>query len=165
MNKKFDNVYDVLIEYFDNPTFTKIRDNDNLLIYMCKINVRLIGNNRYLVCMVPRDVYFVGDTLKLSELKWIVFQTREMMSNFKFENVQSYTPKRNGVFNEIIHVEKRTSDEVKYISNENSVLSCLDISLLNNKANVFEYPEKGAFNSALETYNTILIFKIEKNKI
>jgi hypothetical protein len=159
-------IYDLFIDYFDNPIFTKMNNSstvntqgtlDKVSVYMCKLNINLANTYRYLVCITDLDAFFIGNEQPLSSLNWKVFQTRALNDNHDIRK-HSYQPKKVFPYNSNI---TRTSipnhnieTETKYISD---IFNNLDITLLPNKDSIYSYPEKGKFNSALETYNTIII--------
>jgi hypothetical protein len=138
-------VHSVFVQYFDDPLFTKIKDVDNHSIYMCKLTVQLANAYRYLVAITPRDVYFKGKELPLSHIKWTVFQTREL--NVKHPiRTHTYTPKQGHPYNFIIY---RSKDDENY--------KCDSLPVTVNLLGDDYYPYVGKLNSALETYNTIVI--------
>ena len=146
-------VYNIFVQYFDNPTFTKTKNTSDHTIYMCKLNVHLANATRYLVCIVPRDVFFVGDTQPLSNLKWVSFQTRSLSEPFNVKLKHGYQAKHQAPFNSKIIETSRDQNEVKYRSLELP----LEISLLITDKLMYDYPSEGRLNGALETYNTIVI--------
>lgn len=147
-------LYSDINTYFDNPVFTKIKNTDDYSIYMCKLNIQLGNEYRYLVCIVPRDVFFIGVLQPLSSLQWTVFQTRSLVDAYSdIKSKHTYYPKQGGVFNSVITRKTETKQEVVYTSKEIPV----EISLLINTKNLYDYPPIGTLNSALETYNTVLI--------
>lgn len=148
-------MYSIFIRYFDNPSFTKIKNQNQYSMYMCRIPVQLANSYRYLVCLVKQDVYLTGTQIPLSELKWDVFQTRSLSSIHQgVKGSHHYQPKHGRDYAVSI---QRTE-----IKDEETIYECelgLQISLLPKKNNLFDYPARGTLNSALETYNTIVIKK------
>lgn len=158
MNKMYDinnmnDIYDIFINYFDNPLFTKIKDTDDYSIYMCKLNIYLANTHRYLISIVDRDVYFKGNQVRLSKLNWKVFQTRSLVENHNIEK-QTYQPKKIYPFN--IEINLSSQDELS-CNYECKDIQNLNITLIKNKNNLYDYPQKGTLNSALETYNAIVV--------
>ena len=147
-------LYTAFVYYFDNPEFTKIKNLDIYSIYMCKLNVQLANEYRYLVAIVPRDAFFVGTAQELSKLHWSVFQTRSLNETHAIiKKRSSYQPKQDGIFQSVIHRTGISDKETTYKSD----LLPIEISLLTNKNNLYDYPTEGLLNSALETYNTIIV--------
>lgn len=149
-------IYDLFIDYFDTPVFTKLKNVEDYSIYMCKLNVHLANLTRYLVCIVPKDVFFSGDTQSLKDLKWKVFQTRELSeSHTEIRHKHFYKPKQGNVFQTPIEKIGMDGNNTKYRTSENFLRNC-EITLLFNPKSLFDYPKNGTFNSALETYYTMV---------
>ncbi len=149
-------LYDAFVYYFDNPNFVKVNNTDIYSIYMCKLRVHLANTYRYLVCIVPRDVFFINTTRKQGDLHWVVFQTRSLTEPYpELVARHSYQPKRDNIFNVILKQISTTENETKYISDKLPI----EVSLLANDKNLYDYPKEGPLNSALETFNTIVCLK------
>jgi hypothetical protein len=104
--------------------------------------------------MVKRDVFFVGETQKLSNIRWEIFQTRSLTdSHPTIKKRHSYHSKTNNVLNSVIYQSNKNKYEVDYKSQTIPV----KISLLYDPNNLYEYPVNGTFKAALETYNTIIV--------
>jgi hypothetical protein len=152
-------IYSHIINYFENPTFIKIKNEPQHSIYVCNTHTLLSNIIRYIVCIVPRDVFFIGDTQKLSELKWIVLQTRTVKrSENEIKELltapkQRYNPKRQAPYNELITRVENTPAADVYVSN--GVFAPVRISLLKNDVSD-NYPSSGTVISAIETYNTMM---------
>lgn len=149
-------LYNHLVYYYNNPVFTKIKNTGDYSIYMCKLNVHLANKYRYLVCMVQRDVFFVGETQPLSDIRWQIFQTRSLTDSHPIiKKRHSYHPKSNDILNSSIHQISKNNQETKYTSANIPV----EISLLSDSNNLYEYPSTGTVKAALETYNTVIVIK------
>jgi len=145
----------VLVEYFDNPQFTKIKNVDEeFSVYMCRLNSQLGSEIRYLVCIVGRDAYLVGDEVSLKALPWTVFQTRSLTDIHDIKRC-GYQPKSRAPFNAIIKRTSKNDKEVEYSCDAFPVT----ISLLVRPTDMFDYPAEGRLNSALETFNTIIMLR------
>jgi hypothetical protein len=146
-------LYATMVHYYDNPEFTKINNTDEFSIYMCRINIQLAHTYRYLVCIVSRDAYFIESVLPLSALRWKVFQTRSMTEqNPRVKKRHSFSPKQNEITQSTIVRQSQTPQEVHYTSGSLPI----ELSLLANSKNLYDYPTRGTFISALETYHCIV---------
>jgi hypothetical protein len=148
------NVYDLLTYYFDNPKFTKIKDENMFSIYMCKTG-SLANMSRYLVAMVQLDVYFIGRECTLDQLRWQVFQTRSIPIDHHLK-IYYYRPKQDKMSNSIIKICKRDEKICEYTCDTLPI----KITLLNDDNDMYTYPDIGSVNSALETYNTIITMNL-----
>ena len=141
-------IYDILVEYFDNPRMVKWKDNDNFSIYISKIKTFLSKDSRYLICIIKKDNENPGSEFLLSELYWDSFQTRTLNLPLSLP-FHSYEIKRGN--SPSISVISRSKTNVDY--------SCPDlpikVTLLPTKGE-YEYSDKGNLYSALETYQTII---------
>lgn len=146
-------MYRTITDYYGNPVFTKIENRDNHSVYMCKVK-SLLNVHRYLIAFVDMDVYFKGHEQSLSNLKWTTFQTRSLKENYNIKPF-IHTPLKGGVYS--THIARVHKDEKQsvYDTTELPVL----ITLLVDEHMMYDYPDTGALNSGLETYNTILVFK------
>lgn len=151
-------IFTIINNYFDSPIMTKISNDDNRFsIYMCKLNIHLSNTHRFLICIAPRDAFFIGSTCPLKDLTWKVFQTRTLPNKYPMiKSTHSYQPKHSHPYNTSIKEVSRTTKEVIY-SVKN--IPEITITLLQNIENIYEYPREGLINSALETYNTLIIVK------
>lgn len=146
-------MYQAITEYYNNPLFTKIENKNNLSVYVCKIK-SLLNTSQYLVANVDIDVFFNGQQQSLSNLKWKTFETKSLKENYNIKPVV-HIPKKNGLYcTPITRVYKDNTKSV-YDSTDLPVI----ITLLVDAQNMYDYPDKGALNSSLETFNTILTFK------
>lgn len=148
-------LYTYITRYFDNPRLQKDKDTDTLSIYICQVFTQLSVERRYLIVLVPRDVVFVGEHRKLSQLKWESFQTRTMPSIGKSVPVIQYN-------SQTMYPENQTAIHRVSIEPNSTLYSCFDfpiqISMLHHDGQVFDYPERATLRNALETFHTV-IFK------
>ena len=42
--------YDILVEYYDNPTLYKIKDDENISVFGIRVPSLLLNENHYLIC-------------------------------------------------------------------------------------------------------------------
>jgi hypothetical protein len=143
-------IYQDIDEYFNHPMMVKIKDVDNYSMYMCKTYCLLSNKCRYLIAFVDRNGAQLLSPEKLSEMKWINFQTRTLEDQYQVPS-HGYQPKMLGPLKALI---TRVSHDVK-----SSVYSCNDypikVTMLNDE-NKEEYKERGNIIAALETYSTII---------
>ena len=70
-------VYQLFVNYFNNPILSKIKDEADHTLYGAKIGL-LLRDNRYLLVSSPKDTYSVGQTFNLEDIKWSILQTRTL---------------------------------------------------------------------------------------
>jgi hypothetical protein len=149
-------LYNVINKYFDNPLFVKIKDTGIYSLYVCKLNSSLGNINRYLICITDRDVFFPGYTIFLRDIKWKIFQTRGLTETYPtVKNKHSYFPKQGGIYSSVIRKMSSNNHETRY----SSVDIPAEISLLTDDRNLYDYPDTGMLNSALETYNLLMFLQ------
>ena len=146
------NLEKIIELYFSNPILTKIKNDQGFSFYTCKIQSLLINSNRYLVAITNRDAYLIGQALALSDIRWISLQTR-VLNQAEKTSEHVYTPRQSNLFNIQITQKERDNNVVLY--NIRSYPN-YELSLLENQANLFEYPVSGTLNSALETYHCVI---------
>lgn len=148
-------VYRMFTEYYGNPKMTKTENKGIYSIYMCKIpSLLLVNMHKYIIAMVEQDVYMKGTVRPLGDLQWIVFQTRDLPVKYDV-STQSYMPKRMLPYSSRIELRQRTNESCVYTSVEYPI----EITLLyNDEESMYNYPEKGTIASALETFQTVVVF-------
>ena len=146
-----DNVYDVFVEYFNDPTLQKVNDDEQFSIYMTRVKCLIIGTCRYIIVNVPHDNLQVGSTRKLSDLQWAMIQTRTLEGKFECTN-HTYQPKTSKIFESTLSIVKRTKKRSEY-SCENIPVKVI---VFHKKDIEFEYPNNGNLNSAIEIYETVV---------
>jgi len=146
-----DKIYNLLVELYGNPEFTKTKDTDTLSIYMTKTSCLLINECRYLIAGVPKDNNQVGKKLNLNQLEWTNFQTRLLKGRYDC-SVCVNQPKSIHL---PLELHTRTDKYTEYVNNE----YLIKVSLLHNKTNnLYEHPNSGDLVAALEMYQTIISF-------
>lgn len=143
--------YPLFDDYFDHPTLTKQRDTETQSIYVTRIKTLLTNVNRYLFVLVPRDVYFIGHAVPLSQLRWSSLQTRTSTTTHSCTS-SSYRPKQHAPYTLPI---KLTSKNDSVFTYECPSLP-IRVLLLKQDTDMFDYPFTGNLSAALETYNTIV---------
>ena len=86
-------IYQLFFNYFNDPILTKIKDDAGNTLYAAKIGL-LLRDNRYLLVSTPKDNYQVGQTFKLSDIKWNILQTRTLSDDYNC-NSFLYSPTKN----------------------------------------------------------------------
>lgn len=146
--------YSLIRSYFGNVKFFKLKDENNMSIYICKIYSNT-NEKRYLIAIIPRDNFDVGTEKRLGALKWISFQTRVLPENYKIE-AQNYTQKRSEIFESELELIKRFKNRTEYRLKNGKYP--IKISLLHSKKGLWEFQDTGALNSAIESYCTVITF-------
>jgi hypothetical protein len=153
-NPNYEEVYSIFVEYFNNPLMTKIKNDNNLSMYLTKTYCLTSTTCRYIIAFVPLDYNKIGTQEELKDLKWISFQTRTLEDKFNVK-AHGYIPEEKGPLMAKINRIK--------ITKEASIYSCekypITVALLhNNKKNEQTYQPKGNIIIALETWETIITF-------
>lgn len=146
-------VYQLFVNYFNNPILSKIKDEADHTLYGAKIGL-LLRDNRYLLVSSPKDTYSVGQTFKLEDIKWTILQTRTLSEDYNC-NSFSYNPSKKHPYNTRIFIDKRYDHMSTYKCKDLNLTVCM----LHTDNTKFQYPDIGYLAGALETYNSL--FKIE----
>lgn len=146
-------IYQLFFNYFNDPILTKIKDDAGNTLYAAKIGL-LLRDNRYLLVSTPKDNYQVGQTFKLSDIKWNILQTRTLSDDYNC-NSFSYSPTKKHPYNTRIFVDKRYDHMSTFRCKDYKIQVCM----LHTDNSKFQYPDIGYLAGALETYNAL--FKIE----
>ena len=146
-------LYSAIAEYFNDPVMTKTKDTEQYSIYMCKTQCMLANVCRYVVAMNKTDLNPVGTQINLSSMSWDSFQTRTLSG--KYPNVTScgYIPNKKGPLSAIIERISQDEKSSEYKCNNFSI----KVTLINSKGSP-AYQPKGTLISALETFNTVILF-------
>ena len=148
-----DPIYDMFTEYFNNPVLTKIKNENNLSMYITKTYCLTSTTCRYIIAFVPLDDSQIGSNNYLSDLKWLSLQTRTLGDKFPNMGTHGYSPEEKGpLMSKINRVN---------VTKEASTYKCTDypltITLLHDtKKNSDSYQNSGNIIIALETWNTII---------
>jgi hypothetical protein len=159
-SKQYNEIYDILVTYFNNPIFYKIRDVGNTTekqtysMYANKAYCLSLKECRYGIVFVKGDQYEIGHSIPLNELKWISFQLRTMTENL-VDKVHGYN---------LYHYEPLTEARItrKEITDKASIYTCekypnIEIVLLHTKTKTKDsYQNSGNLASALATWETII---------
>jgi hypothetical protein len=146
-----DLMYKAFVKYFNNPVMIKIKNVDKYSMYMIKNYCLLSKECRYMVALIPKDDFSMGQKQSLEHLRWVSFQTRTLESDHDLPP-HSYNAVRGGPLDaEIVRIK---CDEKA--STYRCVKFPFTVTLLHTKNNINEYTEKGTVVTALETFQTIV---------
>lgn len=178
-------IYKYVLEYFcgdsnngkdKNLIFTKVSNNRlnnrSYSIYYAKLDCMVCTEQRYLIAIVPYDMSINGNQEKLSNLKWISFQTALFSEDPEFKvrridksgdymiklnlHAQNYNVNDNEFTKSVIEVESRKDDRTIYVAKKYPILK---IELfVSKKGYKNEYADKLTVASALQTFNCTLSF-------
>lgn len=152
-----DNVYSLFVEYFTNPSMTKIKDVDDYSMYISKVYAILGIEYRYIIVFVPKDNKPFNTVDLLSNLKWVSLQTRSLTDNHSL-SYHSYIPKRLASLDKKITLLRK--DNNQYLYNVEALPITIILLPKNIEKNVNqEYSPSGTVVTAMETYQTIVTFK------
>lgn len=149
-NSETESVYTYFVDYFNNPTMTKIKNIMDLSMYLTKIECLLSNKFRYLITLVDEDNLPIGAEKLLRNLQWKSFQTRTLTENHSVP-IHKYNPTNNTRLNRTINRTQVTDASSTYTCQELS----LTITIL-HKNDKNDYRSEGKVINALETYETII---------
>lgn len=150
-----DVVYSAFVEYFANPSMTKMKDINDFSMYIARVYAILGIEYRYIIVFVKRDEFPLGSTKLLSNLSWVSLQTRSLPEEHNLSS-HSYIPKRLPNLDKKISLIRK--DEKQYLYHVDQLP--ISIVLLPTKKNRdFEYATTGSVTTALESYQTIVTFQ------
>jgi len=150
-----DEIYKAFVEYFENPTMTKIKDVKTYSMYVAKVYCLLGTQHRYIIVFVPKDNQPLKTQESLEYLRWVSLQTRTLTDNHNIPP-QMYKARRTKAFMQSIDMVGKQNNNYVY----NAEIFPLQITLLSSKkSESMEYQPKGVIMTALETYNTIIEWK------
>ena len=147
------NVYNIFVNYFENPKMVKIKDIQagNYILFGCKIRTLLSRDKRYLFTCVRATPFLRSKpSFNLEDLEWSTFETRTLTDDFDVPYA-TYTRKDN-TLNHPIHVITKKETEFTY----NCQSLNITVTLLTVKNQTRIYNDKGTLGLALETFNTIV---------
>lgn len=147
-------IYSLLQEYYGSPDLVKIRDDEELSIYGVQLPCLLLNERRFLILLCPRDVVSTGRAKNMKDLRWTSLQSRTL-SDEQFAHLpihNDFRVHRDAKFALPLSIHHRTQKVSSYRTDGYPI----DVSLLHQKNNEFEYPNEGTLMSALETYQTIV---------
>jgi hypothetical protein len=157
-NPEKDYIYRMFVEYFGNIWMTKIKDDNDMSVYMARFPCLLLNEQHCLVLLTRRDNYPPYHRVLLDSLRWISLQTRSFSSDSYLDLMpQSYEMKRHGIFEKRITNVSRSKDISIYHAEDLPLM----VSLLHMRGNEFEYPNDGTLNSAIETFRTVIQFRTD----
>lgn len=149
-------VYDSFNEYFNNPVMTKIKNVEGFSVYMAKI-YSLLGNaHRYLILFVNQDLYVNGSKKNMNQLEWVSLQTRTLTDNHNLP-FHTYRVFKFPALDKKITILDRNEEKSTYNTEDYPITVIL---LHTRKNNVYQYQQQGTILSALETFQTIINFKV-----
>jgi len=152
-NLQKNRVRNLICAYFDNPRLVKFKNSDSTSIYLSSITSQLLKNKQFIVATGPLDKSPISTVKYLNDIQWVSFQTR-MLDRNKSNISFSYEPKKSVEYSVPIVIKKRSEKISEYSCVEYGIM----VSLLHDNQNIYEYPDAGTLNQALETFKTIVTF-------
>jgi len=146
-------IYDMFTEYLNNPAMTKIKNDNNLSMYLVKTYCLTSTTCRYIITFVPINNSPIGSVENLVDLKWVSLQTRTIEEKFQNIRPHGYTPEEKGPLMSKIHRTKTTKEASTYQCEDYPLIITL---LHDNKKNSDSYQSSGNIILALESWNTII---------
>jgi hypothetical protein len=153
-------------EYFDDPTMTKVKQENGVSLYMVKIKSYLLSNDtKYIAVTLPSDNKLIGDNSLMSELSAIIsIQTRTISDKsipeyLKLVNkqlfVHNYIPKKIKPWNSELTKTASTVDGSYYETLPDNIYK-YRVYIFHKSNDMYECPAKCSLNTALESYSTIM---------
>ena len=147
-------VYSLFVNYYNNPTMAKIKEQGNFSLYACKVYCLLNKECRYLIAVVNKDFHSIGTLEELDTIKWVAFQTRTLVETWKVPT-HGYQPSMDNKLKTLIIRNN--------ISNEASTYKCPELPIIitllhTEKKTKDSYQQRGNVIAALETFETIVTF-------
>lgn len=172
-------IYKNIINYYGTDFICTKVDNNRLngktySIYYAKLDCMLLCNDKqYIIVIVPYDMMVNGNETRLSNLKWVSFQTITFTKEpeFKVQRLnefgqylvdldlkgQGYNVNNNEFAKSIIEIESRKDDKSIYIVKKYPMLQ-VSLFITNKKNGKNEYADRTTISSALQTFNCVLSF-------
>ena len=75
-NPMKDDIYKIFSQYFNDPMMTKMKDDNNLSMYVCRLYCLLNRECRYIIVFTEQTQNTIGTLANLSTLEWVSLQTR-----------------------------------------------------------------------------------------
>jgi hypothetical protein len=147
-------IYDIFLKYYNYPSFTKIKDENNFSMYAIKIYCLLSKECRYVIIFTAIDNNEIGEMEDMQNLKWVSLQTRTLPPTIE-ANTHVYEPRQEGKIMEIINRFNTTKEASFYKCDTLPIKVTL---LHTKKKDQYSYQDKGRLISALETWETIITF-------
>lgn len=150
-----ESLYEDFDNYFNHPIMTKIKNVNDLSMYMTKTYCLLTNECRYIVAFVRVDHNSVSTRKALKELSWVSLQTRTLSDQHTLPP-HDYQPRATGPLNKIITRVKIEDGASTYHCDDLPIV----VTLLHTKSDSkMEYQPKGNVIAALETYQTIVTLR------
>lgn len=153
-NLQHDKFRDLLVYYYGNPTLIKIKNANNVSLYLSKVESQLLTDKQYIIATCNQDKFPIGTKKKLQSIKWIAFQTR-LMPNHNSPTFKYNIP-TDQKFNINLYVKQREKTMTTYNTNSPYPIA---VSLIHDTDNLYQYPNTGTLLTALETFKTVITFK------
>jgi hypothetical protein len=151
-NPEHDYIYSLMVKYFNNPTMTKIKNQNQFSMYACKVFGLLSKEHRYIIVFTYLDNEPIGTYIGLHNIRWINLQTRTLTENLPC-TTHSYIPTNESPLSVAISRTETTPQSSTYLC---KTFPKISVTLLNNSKR--SYQNEGTIVAALETYETIISF-------
>jgi hypothetical protein len=151
--------YNIVGEYYNNLTMTKMKDAEGYSMYYAKIKSMLMSKHRYIIATVIQENNIPGTNVPLTQLAWISLQAREIEDDYNLPP-QQYEPsdlaKSNFKLINLIKSKTQITDTSTTFTIENGQLP-IEIVMLHSKNNT-NYPPRFPISMALREFTSIIIF-------
>jgi len=154
-----------IAKYYNNPVLTKVTEKGPYSIYKVKITSFLIATEpRYLVAIVLNDPAPIFNRQKLSNLKWISFQARQLEKgqedddlNIAGETELNYENRDASIISVYDTIKKsNTQDEKGYIEYRSFTFP-IKVLVVCNEKRCFNPKQEAQLEQALRYFNTVIM--------
>ena len=146
------NIYELFVNYFNNPKMFKIKNIENLSIYMAKTYCLLSRECRYIIVIENKNNENIMSCKRLNKIEWISLQTRTLSDNHDLPSHHYISTKKSQLNCDIFFKDKNNNSANYYCKKYE-----IDIELLYTEKNK-QYQKEGTLISAIETYQTVITF-------
>ena len=148
-------IYKLLIEYFNNPTLTKLKTDENYNShYYGQIRTQLLGEKYYIIVIVHDDDSPLYYQKEMKQLNWNSIQFRKSKNDYT--NVEKVNINDNDILDSYkLYVEDRTLDYTYYTNLQLGI----KIYLLHDKTNSkYQYPDQTDLRTVIHEFQTLIEF-------
>lgn len=150
----------IMVNYFNNPIMTKVRDNfNNKSVYMVYFKTLLAKDKRYLIVNTEVNTDEIGSKKKLSELDFSILQTKELDGIMEVPiNQHTYSIRDNSKMDEYQNIISVTNRNKKFTEYKCPIYD-IKITMIHKDNSLYEYPDSATLLSAIEKYSTLIFIE------
>jgi hypothetical protein len=165
MNNNIDTLRQDIAKYYNNPVMTKVEEREMYSIYKVKVSSYLVASTtRYLVAISLNDQSPVFNRKRLSNIKWISFQARQLEKDEKDDDLniagEVDLPYENhdrtiiSVYDKIYKTDRERDDD--YLEYKSFSFPVKVLVVCNSKK-CFTPKKEAQIEQALRYFNTVIM--------